>query len=121
MNEIQLKVLTLSVITEIKHNMPLARNAVHCKVRYKKMMGIPKNTTNRNLLAYLCATHWENGLVNEFKKTLRKFFPDAKSLEDILDMDLANRICASIHQQLGYIPKQKFVKASIKLPKPMEN
>ena len=107
MSRIQLTTLMLSVISEIKHNMPLARNAVHCKGRFKAMVGLPKNATNKKVLEHMCVTYWENGLINEFKSTIRKFFPDTRDLNDVIDVNYVNAMCGAIARELGHVPVQE--------------
>ena len=73
MNRLQLKALLLSVITEIKFGMPLARNAVQCKKQFKDLVGLPKNVSNVELLKVMKRVYIENKLGDDFTKTLEKF------------------------------------------------
>lgn len=72
MNYLQLKTLLLSVITELKFDQPLARNAVQAKGRFKEMVGLSKNASNRLVMREIQRVYVENGLKDEFLATMER-------------------------------------------------
>lgn len=73
MNRLTLKALLLSVITEMKFGQPLAPNANLAKLEYKKLVGLSRNAPNKMVLSYLQYTFEDNGLKDDFDRTIAKF------------------------------------------------
>jgi len=63
----------MSIITEIKFGMPIARNAAPVKAQFKRLVGLPKGASNLKVLAELKRTYEENNLADDFNDTVTKF------------------------------------------------
>jgi len=72
MNRLTLKVLLLSVITELQFGSPLGNNKA-AKSQFKELAGLAKNASNKKVLNALGLTYKDNGLESDFWRVIDKF------------------------------------------------
>jgi hypothetical protein len=73
MNRLELKALLIGIIFQLKNGMPLARNITQAKVRFKKLVGLPKNAKDADVLNAIGDVYEDNGIVHEFDELIIKF------------------------------------------------
>lgn len=73
MNRLELKALLIGVIFQIKNGLPLAKNITQSKVRFKKLVGLPKNAKDADLIRAIGRVYEDNRLVHEFDELIIKF------------------------------------------------
>ena len=72
-NLIQLKVLMLSIITEIKFGQPLAKNAGAFKKEFKLSAGLKPRSSNVDLLRKIGEIYALNNMHDKYVETLQRF------------------------------------------------
>ena len=72
MNKLQLDMFLVNQLLVLKTGMELTRNAKQFRASFKKMMGMPKNASHKEVVFYVGHVYKDNGIFNEFEETLAK-------------------------------------------------
>ena len=66
MNKLQIFLLMQNQVMEIRHGMKLTRSVTQAKVRLKAILGLPKRTSNLDLLQHIGYVYADNNWGTEF-------------------------------------------------------
>jgi hypothetical protein len=72
MNKLQLHVFLVNQLLVIKTGMELTASAKQFRANFKRTMGLPKNTSHKEVVFYIGHVYKDNDIFTEFVETLTK-------------------------------------------------